>query len=86
MGVFDNDNKLWVLESSDKNDVRVTCVETTPLAVDTMNKTNSNLFIYIIISGVLLGIAFLKLRHLHWGLRRLKSLGPTQHQIIKTRA
>lgn len=72
-GVFDNDNKLWVLESSDKNDVRVTCVETIPLAVDTMNKTNSNLFIYIIISGVLLGIAFLKLRHLHWGLRRLKS-------------
>jgi hypothetical protein len=26
-GVFDNDNNLWVLESSDKNDVRVTLVE-----------------------------------------------------------
>ena len=52
-GVFDNDNKLWVLESSDKNDVRVTLAETTPIATDKTNKTNSNLLTYIIISCIL---------------------------------
>ena len=36
-GVFDNDNRLWVLESSDKNDIRVTLAGTTPLKTDTSN-------------------------------------------------
>ncbi|MFN2441023.1 MAG: hypothetical protein ABR503_17620, partial [Chitinophagaceae bacterium] len=55
-GVFDHDNKLWVLESSDKNDVRVTLAETTPIPTDKTNKTNSNLLTYIIISCIVVGI------------------------------
>ncbi len=71
-GVFDNDNKLWVLESSDKNDVRVTMAETTPIAT---YKTNSNLLTYIIISCIVAGIVifYLKFRNFNFGLRRLKS-------------
>ncbi len=51
-GIFDNDNKLWVLESSDKNDVRVTLAET---PVITNHKTKSNLLFYIITGGIVLG-------------------------------
>ncbi len=71
-GVFDNNNKLWVLESSDKNDVRVTMAEKTPIAT---YKTNSNLLTYIIISCIVASIAifYLKFRNCNSGLRRLKS-------------
>jgi len=61
-GIFDNDNKLWVLESSDKNDVRVTLVETTSIATDTTNKTNSKLLTYVIIGCIALGIVIIYLR------------------------
>ena len=71
-GVFDNDNKLWVLEGSDKNDVRVTRAETTPIATF---KTKSNLLTYIIISCIGVGfvIFYLKFRNFNSGLRSLKS-------------
>lgn len=61
-GVFDNDNKLWVLESSDKNDVRVTKAETKPIAT---YKTTSNLLTCIIISCIVAGIVifYLKFRN-----------------------
>jgi len=72
-GVFDNDNKLWVLESSDKNDVRVTLADTTPI---TTQKTNSNLMIYIIVSCIVVGIVMLYLKFKYFNsikLSRLKS-------------
>lgn len=74
-GVFDNDNNLWVLESSDKNDVRVTLCETSPLIIDKKNKTNSNLLPYIIISGIVLSIVilYLKFRNFNSGIKRQKS-------------
>ncbi len=73
-GVFDNDNKLWVLESSDKNDVRVTLAGTTTIASDKTNKTNLNLLTYFIISCIMVGIVifYFKFRNFNSGLRRLK--------------
>jgi hypothetical protein len=61
-GVFDNDNRLWVLESSDKNDVRVTLAETTLLTTDT---SKPNLVNYLIVSFLALGLLllYLKLRN-----------------------
>ncbi len=70
-GVFDNDNRLWVLESSDKNEIRVTLAETTPLTTDT---SNPNLVNYLIVSLLVLGLLllYLKLRNFNSaGLRRL---------------
>ena len=58
-GVFDNHNKLWVLESSDKNDVRVTLAETIPVN----NKKNSNVVIYVVISCIILGMVLLYLKN-----------------------
>ncbi|MGZ5221130.1 MAG: hypothetical protein ACXWC7_13670, partial [Chitinophagaceae bacterium] len=74
-GVFDNDNKLWVLESSDKNDVRVKLAETAPIKTDKSNKTNSNSLPYIIISSIAMGIVifYLKFKNFNLGLRRMKS-------------
>lgn len=72
-GVYDSDNNLWVLESSDKNDVRVTLAETTPIIT---NKAKSNLLTYIIISSLILGIAILYLKLKNFNsvkLSRLKS-------------
>jgi hypothetical protein len=60
-GVFDNDNRLWVLEGSDNNDVRVTVAETIP---GTIQKTKSNMQPYSIILGiVLLYVLFRKFKH-----------------------
>ena len=58
-GVFDNNNKLWVLESSDKNDVRVTLAET---STTTTGKANSNLVTYIIIGCIMFGVVLLFLK------------------------
>lgn len=58
-GVFDKDNKLWVLESSDKNDVRVAMAETIHIAT---YKTNSNLINYLIISCIIAGIVIIYLK------------------------
>jgi hypothetical protein len=71
-GVFDNDNKLWVLESSDKNDVRVTLADPIPIK---KNKTISNLLNYSIVSCVVLGLVlfYLKFRHFNSQLRRQTS-------------
>lgn len=55
-GVFDNDNVLWVLEGSDKNDVRVTKVSTTATASGQILKKSSNLFTYMISSVIILSI------------------------------
>ena len=57
-GVFDNNGKLWVLESSDKNDVRVTMADTPAIT----EKKNSNLPAYIITGCIVLGFVFLFLR------------------------
>jgi hypothetical protein len=53
-GVFDNDNRLWVLECSDNNEVRVSLAETVPIIVP---KRNSNVQGYLIIGSIVLGIA-----------------------------
>ena len=60
-GVFDKNNKLWILESSDKNEIRTKLAEATPVIA---SKTNSNWLAYIIISSVVLGVVlfFLKYR------------------------
>ena len=60
-GVFDNENKLWVLESSDKNDIRVTLAEILPI---TTIKANSNLLTYIMVIGLvgLIVILYLKFK------------------------
>jgi hypothetical protein len=74
-GVFDNDNKLWVLEGSDKNEMRVMLAETTPTATNITINTSSNLFIYIIIAFIVAGIVifYLKFKNFNSELRRLKS-------------
>jgi len=73
-GIFDNDNKLWVLESSDKNDVRVMLAGTTTIASDKTNKANLNFLTYFIISCLMVGIVmfYFKFRNFNSGLRRLK--------------
>lgn len=50
-GVFDNDNKLWILEASDKNEVRVVFADNA--AADTGASKNKGLK-YAFISGCLL--------------------------------
>jgi hypothetical protein len=71
-GVFDNNNNLWVLEGSEKNDVRVTKAETTPRA---SYNTHTNLLTYLIISCLVISIAlfYLKFKNFNPGLKRLKS-------------
>jgi hypothetical protein len=54
-GVFDNDNQLWVLETSDKNEVRVTMAETIP-ATGAANQSNTKMPIYFMIGSTVLGI------------------------------
>lgn len=58
-GVFDDNNNLWVLECSDKNEVRVTLVETTPIAI---SKANSNLLTYILIACIVIVVAVIYLK------------------------
>ena len=58
-GVFDNDGKLWVLESSDKNDVRVTLAETATVP----GKKSLNVLTYIIIGCIVLGIVLFFLKY-----------------------
>ena len=55
-GVFDNSSKLWVLESSDENDVRGTLTETAPTTTD---KKYSNFLTYIIVCCIVLAIVLL---------------------------
>ncbi len=72
-GIFDNDNRLWVLESSDNNDVRVTLAETIPVIIQ---KTKSNAQLYIIIGCIILGIVLIYLLFKYFNsitLNRLKS-------------
>ena len=58
-GVFDNENKLWVLESSDKNEVRVMQASTD---IKASGKTGSFLLPLMIIAGsIILAIALLYL-------------------------
>ena len=70
-GVFDNNGELWVLESSDKNDIRVTLAETSPITTD---KPNSNLLSYIIISCMVLGGVLLFLMFRNSDSARLRKL------------
>ena len=57
-GVFDNDHNLWVLEGSDKNEVRVTLVDGAHILPGNANKSNSNkmnfLFICCIAAGIVI--------------------------------
>src|SRR5688572_22134378 len=64
-GVFDNENKLWVLEGSDKNEVRVTLAEQPVKATNKTSKTNLNLLPYIIVGCIVVGILvfYLKFRN-----------------------
>jgi hypothetical protein len=73
-GVFDNDNKLWVLESSDKNDVRVTLAEIPTIMTYKTIKTSSDLLTFIIIC-IVLGIMtfYLKYGNFNSRFKRLKS-------------
>jgi hypothetical protein len=60
-GLFDNNNTLWVLESSDKNDVRV--IHAIDLPIDAIKKKPDSVT-FIILSIVIVGcvISFLILR------------------------
>ena len=58
-GVFDNNNRLWVLEGSDKNDVRVSLAESN---VRSPGKTNLNLPIFIIIACIVVAILIFYLK------------------------
>lgn len=62
-GVFDNDGKLWVLEGSDKNDVRVTLAE---MPSGTMVDQKRSMPISFIVMGLMGLGSFL----LYFGLRR----------------
>lgn len=55
-GIFDNNSKLWVLEGSDNNDVRVTLAEIIPI---TIQKPKSNMLPYIIVGCIILGIVLI---------------------------
>ncbi len=52
-GVFDNDNKLWLLEGSDKNEVRVTMADHD--APPLMERSKSSRHIYIVAGVIALG-------------------------------
>lgn len=56
-GVLDNDNNLWVLESSDKNEIRVVEIAASEFGVFKKDKVHVSVLPYIITSGVLIGIA-----------------------------
>ncbi len=72
-GVFDNDNKLWVLESSDKNDVRVTVVETISTRIDMTTTSISTIPAYVTLGGVVVGILILfKLMNFYSSLKHSK--------------
>lgn len=70
-GVFDNDNKLWVLEGSDKNEVRVAVSETFPVKTSSSDKSKPDLLLMIILSSFILSfiVLYLKFRNSN---RRLK--------------
>ena len=70
-GVFDNHNRLWVLESSDRNDVRVTLAEANPM---TKPEKKSNLLTYIIVSALVSCIMIVYLMFKYFNLARLKRL------------
>ncbi len=61
-GLFDNKNRLWVLESSDKNEVRVTMAETKPNIIKSNNKSFQ--FFYFGIGIIVLGalLYYIKIR------------------------
>lgn len=61
-GVFDNDGKLWVLEGSDKNEVRVTLAGTTQETI--VDNRKSILLVYVVLGFIVCGILlYLGLRH-----------------------
>ncbi len=57
-GIFDNDNKLWVLESSDNNDVRVTLAAIVPITI----KEKKSMLPYVIVGCIMLGLVFFYVR------------------------
>ncbi len=57
-GVFDNDNKLWILEGSDNNDVRVTSVDKVMTKSFQQDQTSSKVLFIIIIGGIFVCISF----------------------------
>jgi hypothetical protein len=58
-GVFDDNDRLWVLESSDKNDVRVTLVEANSTPISNNRQTAS--FYYYVLGFFLCGFLVLYL-------------------------
>lgn len=73
-GVFDNDNKLWVLESSDKNDVRVTLAGT--IAAKRTEKKKLMPLTYFISGFITLGILLLYLKFRRNNSANLKGMQP----------
>ena len=61
-GVFDNKNKLWVLEGSDNNDVRVTSADKVSVNPAAEDPTGLKMLPYIIAGSLILGIVFLYLK------------------------
>lgn len=60
-GVFDNDNRLWIMENSSANEVRVTLVEPGPLPGSGNKK--DRLFHYFVGFGFIVGIGLLLFRY-----------------------
>ncbi len=67
-GLFDNNNRLWVLESSDKNEMRVTLVEAIPAKAG----NNSNLLTYMIVTGFISCIIILYLMFKYFKFHKTK--------------
>lgn len=74
-GAFDDDNNLWVLEGSDKNEVKVTKVETILKARGERNEKNASFLPYIIVGCVIVGIVtvYLKFGNVAGRLTKMKS-------------
>lgn len=60
-GTFDNKNKLWILETSEKNEVRAVTADIVS-ANATKNDTNATLIISLVIGSVVLALGILYLK------------------------